>query len=202
MKKIISYALLATVVGVLGLAHLKIVKSLKADRDTYKANTVALLDTVEVFKTKSGLNAAKVGTLTLKISEFEKLRAEDAAVIKDLRIKNRTLDQFSTVQTKTIQELKGNVRDSIVYRDKLITDTLQCININYEYLYLDGCIDRGEFKGNIEIKDHLQVIITTKYKRFLGFLWRTKKVKNSRVDVVSKNPNTTITGVEVINIRK
>ena len=202
MKKIITYALVALVVGLLGLWHLKIVKSLKADRDTYKANTVALLDTVEVFKTKSGLNAAKVGTLTLKISEFEKLRAEDATVIKDLRIKNRSLDQFSTIQTKTIQELKGNVRDSIVYRDKLITDTLQCININYEYLYLEGCIDRGEFKGNIEIKDHLQVIITTKYKRFLGFLWKTKKVKDSRVDVVSKDPNTIITGVEVINIRK
>lgn len=202
MKKIITYALVALVVGLLGLWHLKIVKSIKADRDTYKANTVTLLDSVEVFKTKSGLNASRVGTLNLRISEFEKLRAEDAAVIKDLRIKNRTLDQFNSVQTKTIRELKGSVRDSIIYRDKLITDTLRCININYEYLYLDGCIDRGEFKGNIEIKDHLHIIITTKYKRFLGFMWRTKKVKDSRVDVISKNPNTIITGVEVINIRK
>lgn len=202
MKKIITYALVALVVGLLGLWHLKIVKSIKADRDTYKANTVALLDSVEVFKTKSGLNASRVGTLTLKLSEFEKLRAEDAAVIKDLKIKNRSLDQSTSVQTKTIQELKGSVRDRIVYRDKLITDTLQCININYEYLYLDGCIDGEEFKGILEIKDHLQVIVTTKYKRFLGFMWKTKKVKDSRVDVISKNPNTIITGVEVINIRK
>ena len=202
MKNIIRYFLLASTVATLLYIHLTIVRGLKLDRDTYRSNTTTLLDSVEQYKAKSGLNAARAGTLTLRLSEFEKLRAEDAKVIEDLKIKNRSLDQFTSVQTQTIQQLKGVVRDSIVYRDKLILDTLKCIKLNYEYLDLVGCIDNGVFSGSIDIKDHLQILITTKYKRFLGFLWRTKKVKDTRVDVSSKNPNTRIVGVEVINIRK
>ena len=202
MKNIIRYFLLASTVATLLYIHLTIVRGLKLDRDTYKANTTTLLDSVEQYRAKSGLNAARAGTLTLRLSEFEKLRAEDAKVIEDLKIKNRSLDQFTSVQTQTIQQLKGVVRDSIVYRDKLILDTLKCIKLNYEYLDLVGCIDNGVFSGSIDIKDHLQILITTKYKRFLGFLWKTKKVKDTWVDVRSKNPNTRIVGVEVINIRK
>lgn len=49
--------------------------------------------------------------------------------------------------------------------------------------------------------DSLVIGVTTEYKRFLGFLWRTKKIKSQKVYAISKNPHTTITNVECVNIR-
>lgn len=59
-----------------------------------------------------------------------------------------------------------------------------------------------EFTGTFENRDSLLVAETVKYKRFLGFLWKTSKVKDRKVDVVSKNPHTKILGVEFTTIRE
>jgi hypothetical protein len=46
------------------------------------------------------------------------------------------------------------------------------------------------------------IVETVQYKRFWGFLWKTKKIKNREIDVVSKNPATKILGVEFVTIEK
>ena len=54
------------------------------------------------------------------------------------------------------------------------------------------------FSGTLEVRDSLLVVETVQRKRFLGFLWKTKRVKSREIDVVSKNPYTDIVGVESI----
>lgn len=203
MKKYLIIAAVVVVVAtVIGWQQSQI-KELKADRDKYKSNTEVLLSEVEHYKTKDSLNAVTVGVLELKLSEFEKYRADDAALIKSLQTKNRDLQAVTTAQLETIKELRGTVRDSIVYLPgDTVTTVLRCIEYSDKWVDFDGCIINNTFSGKIITRDSLLIAETVQYKRWLGFLWKTNKVKNREIDVVSKNPATTILGVEFVTIEK
>ena len=177
-------------------------KSITADRDIYRSNNDVLMKDVKTYETKDSLKAATVGELQLKLSEFEKYREGDLELIKTLQTKNRDLQAVTTAQSQTIIKLRGSVRDSIVYRDNVIIDTLQCLDITDKWFDLHGCTNkRKEFTGTFTNRDSLLIAETVKYKRFLGFLWKTSKVKDRKIDVVSKNPNTKIMGVSFTTIR-
>lgn len=180
------------------------IEKLTDERNRYRGNTETLLQDVETYKTKDSLNAAKVGVLELKLSEFEKYRASDAELIKTLQTKNRDLQRVTTAQMETINELRANVRDSIVYLPgDTVTTVLRCIDIVEPWFELHGCTTpAGVFTGTHINRDSLLIAETVQYKRFWGFLWKTKKIKNREIDVVSKNPATRILGVEFVTIEK
>ena len=180
------------------------IKRLTAERDKYRNNTETLLQDVRTYQTKDSLNAAKVGNLELKLSEYKKYRADDAALIKSLQTKNRDLQRVTTAQMETINELRANVRDSIVYLPgDTVTTVLRCIDIVEPWFELHGCTTpTGVFTGTHINRDSLLIAETVQYKRFWGFLWKTKKIKNREIDVVSKNPATRILGVEFVTIEK
>lgn len=173
-----------------------------ADRDVYKGNNNVLLSDSHKYMTKDSLNAISVGELQLKLSEFEKYRKDDLSLINSLQVKNRDLDQVVKLQPQTIIKIKGSVRDSIRYINNTIIDTLKCFDITNKWYELHGCIGNNNFNGTFINRDSLILAETIKYKRFLGFLWKTKKVKDRKIDIVSKNPYTKMLGVEYINIRE
>lgn len=203
MKKyLIIAAVIVAFATIIGWQQSRI-KSLTADRDKYRSNTETLLQDVKTYQTKDSLNAAKVGNLTLKVSEYEKYRADDLALIKTLQTKNRDLQRVTTAQMETINELRANVRDSIVYLPgDTVTTVLRCIEYSDKWVDFDGCIINNTLSGKIITRDSLLIAETVQYKRFLGFLWKTKKIKNREIDVVSKNPATKILGVEFVTIEK
>lgn len=180
------------------------INQLTGERDKYRTNTETLLQDVRTYQTKDSLNAAKVGVLELKLSEFEKYRASDAELIKTLQTKNRELERVTTTQMETINELRATVRDSIVYLPgDTTTIVLKCVDISDPWFSLKGCTTPdGEFTGTFVNRDSILVAETVQYKRFLGFLWKTKKIKNREIDVISRNPHTKIMGVEYIEIEK
>lgn len=179
------------------------IKNLKQERNKYRANTETLLQDIETYKTDDSLNAAKVGVLELKLSEFEKFRSEDAELIESLKIKNRELEAITTAQTQTIIELRGNIRDSLVYVDRVIVDTLRCVTINNTWFDFDGCVNsKNQFTGKFINRDKIKIVESIEYKRFLNFLWKTKKIKNRDFRILSQNPYTNILGFEVITIEK
>ena len=179
------------------------IEKLTDERNRYRGNTETLLQDVETYKTKDSLNAAKVGVLELKLSEFEKYRASDAELIKTLQTKNRDLERVTTTQMETINELRATVRDSVVYLPgDTVTTVLRCIEYSDKWVDFDGCIINNTFSGKIITRDSLLITETVQYKRFLNFLWKTKRIKNREFDIVSKNPNSKITGFEVITIEK
>ena len=204
MKKYLIWAaIILAVAAALWVQHVKI-KRLTEDRDKYRSNTEILLQNVETYQTKDSLNAAKVGVLELKLSEFEKYRTSDAELIKTLHTKNRDLEAVTTAQMETIIELRGTVRDSIVYLPgDTVTTVLRCVDIVEPWFELHGCAKPdGQFTGTHINRDSLLIVETVQYKRWLGFLWKTKKIKNREIDVVSKNPATHILGVEFVTIEK
>lgn len=203
MKKyLILAAIILAVAAAFWVQHVKI-KRLTEERDKYRSNTETLLQDVRTYQTKDSLNAAKVGNLELKLSEYKKYRADDAALIKSLQTKNRDLQRVTTAQMETINELRANVRDSIVYLPgDTVTTVLRCIEYSDKWVDFDGCIINNMFSGKIITRDSLLITESVQYKRFLNFLWKTKRIKNREFDIVSKNPYTKITGFEVITIEK
>lgn len=204
MKKYLIWAaIILAVAAVFWIQNAKI-KRLTTERDKYRSNTETLLQDVERYQTKDSLNAVTVGVLKLKVSEFEKYRADDAALIKSLQSKNRDLQAVTTTQLETINELRGTVRDSIVYLPgDTVTTVLRCVDIVEPWFELHGCAKPdGTFTGTHINRDSILIAATVKYKRFLGFLWKTRKVKNRKIDAVSKNPATHILGIEYIEIEE
>lgn len=183
--------------------HVKI-KRLTEERDKYRSNTEILLQDVKTYQTKDSLNAIKVGNLELSLAEYKKYRADDLALIKTLQAKNRDLERVTTTQMETINELRAIVRDSVVYLPgDTVTTVLRCVDIVEPWFELHGCATPdGQFTGTHINRDSLLIVETVQYKRFWGFLWKTKKIKNREIDVVSKNPATKILGVEFVTIEK
>ena len=205
MKKYLIWAAIAMVVAAVATIWVQRTKieKLTDERNRYRGNTETLLQDVETYKTKDSLNAAKVGVLELKLSEFERYRASDAELIKTLQTKNRDLERVTTTQMETINELRATVRDSVVYLPgDTVTTVLRCIEYSDKWVDFDGCIKNNTFSGKIITRDSLLITETVQYKRWLGFLWKTKRIKNREFDIVSKNPHTKITGFEVITIEK
>ena len=205
MKKYLIIAAIALVVAAVVTIWVQRsrINQLTGERDKYRTNTETLLQDVSRYQTKDSLNAAKVGNLELKLSEYKKYRADDAALIKSLQTKNRDLQRVTTAQMETINELRANVRDSIVYLPgDTVTTVLRCIEYSDKWVDFDGCIINNTFSGKIITRDSLLITESVQYKRFLNFLWKTKRIKNREFDIVSKNPNSKITGFEVITIEK
>ena len=177
------------------------IDNLKQERNRYERNTESLLLDVAQYKTRDSLNAAKVGALELTIQEYERFRAADAQLIKTLKTKNRDLTAITAAQSQTIMELSAVPRDTVIIRDSVAMPAV-AVHTGDAWYDFDGILTEQKFTGTLVNRDSLLVAETVQYKRFLGFLWKTKRIKNKQIDVVSKNPHTTIMGIEYIEIEK
>lgn len=189
MKKYLIWTAIAMVVAAVATIWVQRTKieKLTDERNRYRGNTETLLQDVETYKTKDSLNAAKVGVLELKLSEFEKYRASDAELIKTLQAKNRDLERVTTTQMETINELRATVRDSVVYLPgDTVTTVLRCIEYSDKWVDFDGCIKNNTFSGKIITRDSLLITETVQYKRFLNFLWKTKRIKTVNLILFQK----------------
>lgn len=180
--------------------HMRI-QQLTSERDRYKGNTEALLTDVEHFKVRDSLSAARVEALELTVKEFERFRSEDAALITSLRQRNRDLASVNTTQAQTIIELSAVPRDTVIIRDSIPVKAV-AVHAGDAWYDFDGLLTENEFTGTLANRDTLILAETVEYKRFLGFLWKTKRVKERNATVVSRNPHTEILGVEHIVIEK
>lgn len=202
MKKIII--ILGVLVVVLVAYFLNVrVSQLKHDRDTYKRNNAVLLNDVKYYRALDSLNAAKVGVLELSIQDYERFMKEDADLINKLKRKNEELQNFSKIQAETIIKIRAQVKDSLIY---IPGDTayqlIPCVSFRDSWTNIEACVYNDTLIGDIQIRDSLILYETIIYKRFLSFLWKTKKIKERSFNIVSKNPYTEIKGVEVVSIRK
>lgn len=178
------------------------IRRLKGERDRYKGNTETLLSDVELYRTRDSLSAARVQSLELTVKEYERFRADDAALIKSLKQKNRDLAAVNKTQSQTIIDLQAIPHDTVIVIHDSIRVPAVAVHCGDAWFDFDGVLTKDEFTGTLQNRDSLLLAETVKYKRFLGFLWKTKKVKDRQLDIVSKNPHTEIMGIEHIVIEK
>lgn len=212
MKKIIiKIAIIAIAILALVLAFHKIHK-LKEENTRLLSNQEILLmqkQTImaesQAYKVSDSLNAAKVSELQFTLKEYKKYRAQDLQLIEQLKVKKSDLQKVIDSQTETINSLSAKLNDSIRINITTNTvDTLKCFDYKSKWTDVFGCIDLKRDSINLQIKNResLKIVETVVYKRFLGFLWKTNKVKDRQVDVVSENPNTTITNLDYVSIKR
>lgn len=202
MKK---YLILADIVIVAALAVMcmladRKIERLTAERDRHAGNTAALLFDVQRYRVRDSLSAARVQSLELTVREYERFRADDAALIKELRQRNRDLAAVNKTQSQTIIDLRAIPRDTVVLvRDSIITPAV-AVHCGDAWFDFDGILTGDQFTGKLTNRDSLLLAETVKYRRFL--FWKTRKIKDRELNVVSRNPHTEIMGIEHVIIEK
>ena len=175
------------------------IDNLKQERNRYERNTESLLLDVTQYKIRDSLNAAKVGALELTIKEYERFRADDAALIKQLKQRNRDLAAVNKTQSQTIIDLQAVPRDTVVVRDSVRVPAVE-VHCGDAWYNFDGILTKDEFTGKMEHRDSLLLVESIRYKRFLW--WKTKRIKDRQLDCVSKSPHNSIKGLEYVVIEK
>ena len=175
------------------------IDNLKQERNRYERNTESLLLDVTQYKIRDSLNAAKVGALELTMKEYERFRADDAELIKQLKQRNRDLAAVNKTQYQTIIDLRAVPRDTVVVRDTVRVPAV-AVHCGDEWFDFDGLLTENEFTGKMQQRDSLLLVESIRYKRFLW--WKTKRIKDRQLDCVSKSPHNSITGIEYIVIEK
>ncbi len=201
MKKYLIYGLAALFVlmGIEIYVQDRKINNLEDERDRYQQNTETLFNDVQTYKVRDSLSAARVGELELSIKEFERFRAEDAALIKDLTKKNRDLATLNKAQAQTIIDLRATPKDTVIVVDSIPMKAKK-VQCGDEWYTFTGLITDDMFEGQLKNTDKLVLTETVRYKKILWF--KTKKIKDRQLDVVSLNPHTEITDVELIKIEK
>ena len=175
------------------------IDNLKQERNRYERNTESMLLDVTQYKTRDSLNAAKVGALELTIKEYERFRADDAELIKQLKQRNRDLAAVNKTQFQTIIDLRAVPRDTVVVRDTVRVPAV-AVHCGDEWFDFDGLLTEKEFTGKMQHRDSLLLVESIRYKRFLW--WKTKRIKDRQLDCVSKSPHNSIRGLEYVVIEK
>lgn len=202
MKIKITAVLIAIVVCVSFIYNYN---KLSKENKLLKNNQEVLLDSNKSYKVRDSLNAVNTKLLDLKMSELKKYREEDLELINDLKLSKSQLEKIISLKTEAINSLKAALKDSIV-RDTVTNqiDTLKCFNYKSVWIDVDGCIRKDSVNLQVKNREKLKAIESLEKKKF----WFMKLpiwlfgYKNKQLDIISLNPNTTVTSVEYISVRK
>lgn len=179
------------------------VSLLRGNQELLLSDNEGLLAEQRRYKVADSLNAVKVSSLELTLEEYKRFKEKDAKLIEHLRSSNMNLKGVVSTQMSTLEVLSAKLKDSIkIDTVTLRADTLKCFSYTSQWAEVKGCVDLQEDTLGLQIvnKESLKIIETAKYKRFLGFLWKTNKIKERNVDVLSLNPNTQIVSCEYVTI--
>lgn len=189
---LITFALAA-----LGIAYFYRAELRAAQRELICLTTEheTLRDLADMYIVQDSLHAAKAQALELTVAQLERLRASDAALIAQLQTKGRDLEEVVAMQSETITRLAAVPRDTVILVDS-VEIKARAVSVSSKWYDFEGYFTDDLFTGELHNREYLVIAETVKYRRFLGFLWKTRKVVDREIDVVSKNPNTTITGFE------
>lgn len=197
MKTIYTAICLAILAGTLAYVNNRLLREnsrLKANQETLLTNYNIALADAQKYKVADSLSAATVQSLTISLDEYKRARAEDYELIKKLRNAKQETNQIITTEVVTT--------DTILIPVYIKADSLQCFDYTSTWLDLSGCLNTNSKNIDLQYcnRESLKIVETTTYKRFLGFLWKTNKVKSRQIDIVSENPATQIIQAELINI--
>lgn len=176
---------------------------LKNNQDVLLAENRTITAESQRYKVCDSLNAIRASRLELTLKEYKNYRSNDLKLIKQLKTKRASLEKIITSKSETITALSVPLIDSVKVDTASGNDSLiKCFSYTSEWTDIKGCADLEKDTVSLQInnRESLKVVESVTYKRFLGFLWKTSKVKSRQVDVVSENPNTKITNCEYVSI--
>lgn len=147
-------------------------------------NVETLATQAEAYRLNDSLSALSVGILELKISELKHLRAADAQMIDQLRLRLRRVESVAKVSTLTRYAFAAEGQNSWHLKDNFID--------------FQARKDSSHLVVELKIRDTIvQVLHRVPRFKFLGIWFGTKAV---RQEIVSKNPHTELVAAEYLKI--
>ena len=204
MKKflIVTFVVLLAAVGTLA-SWLAVEKS---ECKRLAANQEALMNECAEYQSESERNAMNTLELQLTYDELNEHYQDIVAKAEDLNLKVKRLQSVSDAGTNTEVKIQTVLRDSIIYRDSILTDTLyQYIDTIKTFKWSDpwilcnGSIYNDSIKMNIASTDTITQFVHRIPKKWWFFRWGTKAIKQ---DIVCSNPHTRLTYTKYIELKK
>ncbi len=143
------------------------------------------MEDAKKYKIRDSLNVLSVSALQLTVDELKKYRADDAKLIKELKLRPKDVEYI--IHTETI------TRDSLVY----VPDPDSCFHYQDKWLSVDACLRDSSMV--VQSRDSIVQVMHAVYKhRFLWWRWGLKGIKQ---EVVNFNPKSTIEYMEFIEAK-
>lgn len=178
-------------------------KSVMAERDLLRSNQETILRDYDIkvkeenlYKVRDSLSAVKIGAMQLTLDEYKALNSDSYSIIKELKGRNGDLE--SAVEASIINEkvIQTYIRDTV-----LIGDTVQHFSYNDKWTSVTGFVKYPDSVYlQVRNKEYIRAVEVVEYKRFLGFLWKTRRVKSREIKIMSDNPNTEIIDASYVRI--
>lgn len=198
-SKILLILFLISLGGILALCQYA--KSLKVEKEAYQTSMSVMMDSLYKYKVNDSLNAVQVGELKLTIGEYRRYRAEDANLIKKLKADKPT--SITKLISHTRDTIRASLHDTIMLAANEPPDTARYFNYKSHWTDVDGLIYNDSIQVSIHNREELLIAESILRKKFL-FIKLPPKIfgyKSRKLDVLSKNPNTTIADIEWVNFR-
>jgi hypothetical protein len=175
----------------------------RAENRVLNANIEVLTGENDTYRVRDSLQVVSARELSLRLADYERYRAEDAALIGDLRADRKRIETVVAIQQQTIRELQLPVEPVVVVRENRTTDTIRQVSFSDQWLDIRAWEDPPDTMHiEIQSRDSLLIVEHIIPRRFLGFLWKTRRAKERRIEAINKNPHTEIVGQEFITIRE
>lgn len=158
-----------------------------------KINQETLLDSLNTYKVLDSLNAVKVNELTLSTKSYEKYFSENANIVN--KTKADKVESIINPKLSTEIEIKTMI-------DTVYIDSTRHFKYTDAWSSVNGIVYNDSVSLNIKNTEELIIVTNKQKKKFLFFKLPVSifGYKNKQVDVISKNPRTTISNVSYINI--
>lgn len=170
------------------------IQRISQENQRLRRNQHALLQDIELYRTRAGDAAASVEALTLQLDEFREQRAEDADYIRSLNIRLRRAESYAKSVVESHHSATLPLRDTIILRD-----TVRIFAFNDTWSSLTGHIANDTLHYNLHTIDTLRQVIHRIPHRFLFIPYGTKAI---RQEITSSNPHTTLVYTEYIELGK
>lgn len=195
MKKIAIYVILVIISVCVGLG-IALHKS-NSEKERFKANQTALLTKVDTLTTENGKRAAEALKVALSAKEIIEANMRLEQALDECNIKLKRVQSASTSATKSEIRVVTQVRDSIVYRDSIITP-IKVFSWRDAWTDVNGVIEKDSVDLSVQSVDTLTTIVHKVPHKFWFIKWGCKAIKQT---VVSSNPHTKITYTEYIEVK-
>lgn len=193
--------------------------TIRSDRNRLSDNQAVLFSEARAYAVRDSLSALGQGVLRMELDELRHARAKDAQLIADMGVRLRRVNSVAKIATIGTYEIKAAItpaqkqsdrpmlNDSVFQSasDKAMNNALknteaQRFALQTPYIDINGIVENDSVSASIAVRDTIvQVLHRVPRFKFLGIWFGTRGV---RQEIISKNPNTTITAAEYIEITK
>lgn len=178
-------------------------KSVMAERDLLRSNQETILRDYDIkvkeanlYKVRDSLSAVKIGAMQLTLDEYKSLNSDSYSIIKELKGRNGDLESAVEASMMNEKVIRTYIRDTV-----LIGDTVQHFSYNDKWTSVTGFVKYPDSVYlQVRNREYIRAVEVVEYKRFLGFLWKTRRVKSRDIKIMSDNPNTEIVDASYVRI--